>query len=822
MKKHFILSFLLTLALFAVPASAAELYDNMSEWNVSASSQMGSSIQYAFDGEADKLWHTAYKAEGGQITERDMPPHTVDIVFPKALDVGGIRYVPRQLNQGDSTSGIWKKAIFYGSTDGKSFKEIGSATYPADLIETRATVDTKVADGTYKAIRIKITDSKDNFATAAEIGIIKKGTITGEVGKSDVTAEQKPVATVSNVEAYPSTGWSVKASSQMQSNTIENAFTDETKWIWHSAYKVEGGQIVSHDELPITVDINFPSKLKVGGIRYLPRQLELDNSTIGIWKKTVFYGSEDGKNFREIGRGTYPDDLGYTRKAIDMPVTEGEYIAIRIEVTDAAGGYASASQIKVLGYGVGEAVTAPAGGASDSAGDSANKTPLQNKEKWEIVASSARGTSEKNLIDNNKATNWHSNYQDKDGVVTSSDKPPFTIDVTFPEDVVISGFSLLPRQSDVSGRISNAELYIAETVDGDWIKIKDLEFSGSASEAVFNFLSNIKVRRARLNVTASRNNVAAAAEINFLPENEKLETLKPDEFIAYEEANMLYKVDRSNFSIEENCVHWSSNDPKNLLDDTTATYWQTETGEKAPWILTVDMQKVYTLSAFSFTPRQTEDFHGVWLNFEVEVSTDGKNFEFVTSDSTQEKNLETKTYKFDKDVKARYVRFIILDGYTGRASASDISFYQTKDAYEADKYATMEKYVLKVDNNSIEVEKGEKSYVKTLDTAPFIDPASSSTLIPLRGLLEEMGATVEWEDSTQTVTVVTATGKIVMQIRNNLVYTEHPTYGNVRYTLRVAPEIKDSRTFIPLRFVSEQLGYNVAWDGETRTITITK
>ena len=35
------------------------------------------------------------------------------------------------------------------------------------------------------------------------------------------------------------------------------------------------------------------------------------------------------------------------------------------------------------------------------------------------------------------------------------------------------------------------------------------------------------------------------------------------------------------------------------------------------------------------------------------------------------------------------------------------------------------------------------------------------------------------------------------------------------------PFIQDGRTLIPLRFISENLGYSVAWEGETQTITIT-
>ncbi|MDO5478026.1 MAG: copper amine oxidase N-terminal domain-containing protein, partial [Clostridia bacterium] len=61
---------------------------------------------------------------------------------------------------------------------------------------------------------------------------------------------------------------------------------------------------------------------------------------------------------------------------------------------------------------------------------------------------------------------------------------------------------------------------------------------------------------------------------------------------------------------------------------------------------------------------------------------------------------------------------------------------------------------------------------------------------------------------------------IHIQIWNNLVTIEGTKYGTVRYTLPQYPRIKDGRTFIPLRFVSEHLGYNVSWNGETREITI--
>jgi len=35
-----------------------------------------------------------------------------------------------------------------------------------------------------------------------------------------------------------------------------------------------------------------------------------------------------------------------------------------------------------------------------------------------------------------------------------------------------------------------------------------------------------------------------------------------------------------------------------------------------------------------------------------------------------------------------------------------------------------------------------------------------------------------------------------------------------------APFIKDSRTFVPVRFISENLGAKVSWDSDTREVMV--
>ena len=90
-------------------------------------------------------------------------------------------------------------------------------------------------------------------------------------------------------------------------------------------------------------------------------------------------------------------------------------------------------------------------------------------------------------------------------------------------------------------------------------------------------------------------------------------------------------------------------------------------------------------------------------------------------------------------------------------------------------------------------------------------------MIPLRGLFEVMGASVSWNGDEEKIGVTSGETSMLFQIENTRVIV-----NDVRYGVIVAPRIVNSRTFIPLRFVSENLGYKVSWNGATQTITIEK
>lgn len=107
--------------------------------------------------------------------------------------------------------------------------------------------------------------------------------------------------------------------------------------------------------------------------------------------------------------------------------------------------------------------------------------------------------------------------------------------------------------------------------------------------------------------------------------------------------------------------------------------------------------------------------------------------------------------------------------------------------------------------------------ISLMDTAPFIDKASSRTLVPIRFVSEIFGFEVSWNSETKEVTIKSESKTIILKIGSKTAYVDGKPFE-----IDVAPVIKDSRTFVPLRFISEVLGFNVDWDGTTQTIKISR
>jgi hypothetical protein len=298
--------------------------------------------------------------------------------------------------------------------------------------------------------------------------------------------------------------------------------------------------------------------------------------------------------------------------------------------------------------------------------------------------------------------------------------------------------------------------------------------------------------------------------------------LEPKEYAAAYEAGGLIAIPKKGMVAKCDApLQWPDTGKVScVIDGSTQSVWQT-TKVDGPYVLDIDLNGEYYVAQINVLPRQSSDWHGLWLDFDVLYSVDGVNYETAKDLLSFEKKSGEQIILFDEPITAKYFRFYINMGNDGRASCSEITFYESTVSAGERAEAQKESYVLKIGSNEIKSNKGGVEKTSKIDVAPYIAGAGY-TLIPLRGLLEEMGATIEWNGDIQQIIIEKEGTFIEMQIMYRSVYIIDPKGKEVRYTLNEPPRIKDSRTFIPVRFISEQLGYNVAWNGETQEITITK
>jgi hypothetical protein len=90
------------------------------------------------------------------------------------------------------------------------------------------------------------------------------------------------------------------------------------------------------------------------------------------------------------------------------------------------------------------------------------------------------------------------------------------------------------------------------------------------------------------------------------------------------------------------------------------------------------------------------------------------------------------------------------------------------------------------------------------------------TMVPLRAIFEALGAEVDWNPATRTVTATRGDTVVVMQVGNATI-----TVDNANVVLDVPPMIVGDRTLVPARAVAESFGVDVEWNGATRTVILT-
>ena len=196
---------------------------------------------------------------------------------------------------------------------------------------------------------------------------------------------------------------------------------------------------------------------------------------------------------------------------------------------------------------------------------------------------------------------------------------------------------------------------------------------------------------------------------------------------------------------------------------------------------------LYTLAYIPLKPNLSVNYKidGVWFHssneipyscfFDVNSVTNGEHTLTIESEGL------SKSYKFYRN--GDFIRF----GGEPVISAAE------------------EKTVISVlvNNNKLE-----------FDQEPILE--QNRTLVPLRKIFEALGAIVTWNERTQTVTVIKGSKKIYFTINSPEMYVD----GN-KLTIDVPAQIRNGRTLVPVRAISEALGCSVDWDDSSKTVIIT-
>lgn len=109
------------------------------------------------------------------------------------------------------------------------------------------------------------------------------------------------------------------------------------------------------------------------------------------------------------------------------------------------------------------------------------------------------------------------------------------------------------------------------------------------------------------------------------------------------------------------------------------------------------------------------------------------------------------------------------------------------------------------------------------DVPPIID--NNRVLVPLRIISENMGGNVQWIPSEQKIRIkvfslATRDDQFIELKINSKKVNVRNSIENKVYTMDVAPKIVNSRTMVPIRFISELMKEIVEWDDENSTVAI--
>ncbi|MDR2940060.1 MAG: copper amine oxidase N-terminal domain-containing protein, partial [Clostridiales bacterium] len=107
-----------------------------------------------------------------------------------------------------------------------------------------------------------------------------------------------------------------------------------------------------------------------------------------------------------------------------------------------------------------------------------------------------------------------------------------------------------------------------------------------------------------------------------------------------------------------------------------------------------------------------------------------------------------------------------------------------------------------------------------MDTEPYI--LNNRFMLPVSYVAVAFGIpptydNIKWDGENRTVTVIDGDNEIKLSIGSKVMFV-----NGGPFEMDTTAVIQDNRTFVPMRALAEALGFDVEWDGQTRTAILTK
>ena len=188
-----------------------------------------------------------------------------------------------------------------------------------------------------------------------------------------------------------------------------------------------------------------------------------------------------------------------------------------------------------------------------------------------------------------------------------------------------------------------------------------------------------------------------------------------------------------------------------------------------------------------------------------------------------EVTFTSASYWYDDYYYYRYYRNK-KDNYYERQKKAEEKAKEEEEAKakaEAEKLPQVyeNKAVIAIGSNVLDKVSKNVHTVHQMDTPAYVN--NGRVMLPLRYVAEALGLQVSWVPETKTVIIWDLTQRVEIPVKSNRIIV-----NGITYTSDVKPEIKSSRTMLPIANIARALGLidgsDIIWDQYNKQVTLTR